>query len=328
MDSLLLFDEQHPCWTPLMFSLTGQDETTADALLNEGLLRCDAGVFSLTPEGVEQFRLLTEESFLPLRPGVPAPGTDRGREAARSLLQMLLDKRHLQRWGLKEYSKPFLFEVPDLKDEELFTIDGDGVTWRYPENAVFIKMAEDFPHTGMAARRYPAPDVARIAGWMSSFMPKKRTVTVDLLYKSRYDFQAYAHCPKLPADPCDMLNTDRFFCFFAPPPTPKNEKAILRTLGEFQMYMTMLRHMFMPGYIERDSLDQDAVNWLICTYEYEQDAVGCMELLSPKGRSLGGPAVPTEIWSLSLQALRAYEKTGETIHDLLPDVAHPVLRLS
>jgi hypothetical protein len=323
---LLLFDEENPCWTRPMLSLA--NEEAADALLREGFLLREGEILFLAPEGVERFRALREESFLSLRPGVSGPEMDREREARRSLLRMFLDKRHLQRWGLKEYNKPFLFDVPNLDEEELFSIDGGELVWRYQESAVFVKMARDFPHTGMAARAYPAPDIARISGWMTSFMPKRRTVTTDLLYRSRYDFRAYARFPKLPADPCDMLNTDRFFCFFTPPPLPENERTMLKTLGEFQMYMTMLRRMYMPGYVDRDSLDQDGVNWLIYIHERETDAVGCAELLSRRGRSLDGPAAPLEIWSLSLQALLEHEETSETIHDLLPDVAHPILRLA
>jgi len=326
-NALLLFDERHPCWTRPMLSLAEREEA-AETLLRNGFLRREGEIFFLSLEGAERFRMLAEESFLPLCPGFLASGMDRECEARRSLLLMLLDKRHLQRWGLKEYDKPFLFETPDLSGEELFTTKDGELVWRYQESAVFAQMARDFPHTGMAAREHSVFDAARVSGWMASHMPKRRTVTADLLYRSRYDFQAYARFPKLPADPCGMLNTDRFFCFFAPPPLPENERALLTTLGEFQMYMTMLRRLFIPGYVDRDSLDQDGINWLIYIYEREPDALGCVDLLSRRGRSLAGPAAPLEIWTLSLQALLEREGTCETIHDLLPDVAHPVLRLT
>lgn len=326
-DLLLLFDESHPCWTSRMFELAGQDVSASESLLREGVLQKENDVYCLTSAGAERFRQVAEESFLPLRAGVAEPGADKNREADRSLLQQLLDKRHLQRWGLKEYCRPFRFEIPDLKGNELFTFEGGKPNWHYPDNSAFGQMQKDFPATGMAARTEPAPDAARVAEWMASFMPKRRTVTADLLYKSRYDFQAYAHFPKLSADPCDMLNADRFFCFFAPPPAPENVNAMLTTLGEYQMYLTMLRHMYLPGYVDRDSLDQDGINWLIYVYAREEDALRCADLLSPFGQSLAGPAAPMEIWSLSLQALYEHEGTGESVFDLLPFVARPILRI-
>ncbi len=325
---LLLFEERHPCWTRRMFEAAGRSVEETDTLIRQGNLRRDGDVYSLTADGAERFRRTAEESYLPLRPGIPEPNMDKRREADRSLLELLLDKRHLQRWGLKEYEKPFRFEVPDLRGVELFTRDGRKPVWRYHESDVFRKMTEDFPVTGMAARDFPAPEAVRVVEWTSAFMPKRRAVTTDLLYKSRYDFQAYAHFPQLPCDPCRMRDTDRFFFFFAPAPVPENEDGMLTTLGEFHMYLTMLRRMLMPGYVDRDSLDQDGINWLFYVYEREEDARACEALLSPLGDALAGPATPLEVRSLSLQALWEYGETAETIHDLWPVVTHPIFRLS
>lgn len=325
-NALLLFEKRHPCWTRAMFAVAGRDEDTAEELEREGLLRRDEDVWFLSPEGEKRFRQVAEESFLPLRPGHPE--TDARLEAKRSLLELLLDKRHLQRWGLKEYCRPFRFEVPDLKGEALFGfVDGRPV-WRWDESAPFSKMAEDFPVVGMAARDLPAPDADRISRWTNAFMPERRTVTADLLYKSRYDFQEYARFPSLPGDPCGLKDTDRFFCFFAPPPLLENVNAMLTTLGEFQMYLTMLRRMLIPGYVDRDSLEQDGINWLLYVFERENDARACADLLAPMGNTLSGAAAPLEIRSLSLEALTECRETAETIHDLWPSVAHTILQLS
>ena len=337
--TLLLFDEQHPCWTQAMLELLEYDAGTLDALCREGLLQKDIltknkEVYLLTSEGTLRFRQTAEESFLPLRPGALALSADKKQEANRSLLQLLLDKRHLQRWGLKEYCKPFRFEIPDLKEEALFTFDNQVLEWRYLKDPVFIKMAEDFPVLGLAARKQPAPDPSRLCEWIALNVPRRRTMEVDLLYKSRYDFQSYAHFPKLPGDPCDLLNADRFFCSFAPQPTAENINAFLTMLGEYHLLLTMLRRMFIPGYVDLDSLDQDGINWFVYIYECEEDARKCAGLLSRFGSALAGPAAPLEIWSLSLQALQeccGTHKCGaheyETIHDLLPFVAHPILRI-
>jgi hypothetical protein len=296
-DVLLLFDEGRSCWTETMAELVEPGSgDKLKGLLEEGLLARDGEVYFLTRAGAERFRLAAEEFFLPLRPGLPGAG-DRRREANRTLLQMLLDRRHLQRWGLKEYCKPFRFVVPDLRDEELFsTLDeadagsAKKLSWRYPEHPVFVNMARDFPLVGLTAREESPPAPGRLAAWMSENVPRGRVMEADLLYKSRYDFQAYAHFPKLPGDPCGLLNTDRFLFFFAPPPDPpENVPALLTTLGEFHMFLTMLRRMYLPGYVDRDSLDQDGINWLVYVYENECDALRCAERLAPFGRALAGP---------------------------------------
>jgi hypothetical protein len=333
---LLLFDEEQPCWTPEMAELGGWETDALPALLSEGLLSEEEGVFSLTPEGARRFREAAAESFLPLRAGIPAPPpADRKRDADRGLLRLLLDTRHTQRWGIKEYLQPFRFEIPDLTEGEIFSIDHNGErkpTWLYPGHPVFVNMLRDFSAFGLAARAAPPPEPGNIRVWLDVNAPRRRTAEFDLLYKSRYDYRAYAHFPKLPADPCGLLNADRFFFVFGPPPGGGDAlsgnalSAALAKLGEFHILLTMLRRMFLPGYVDLDSLDQDGVNWLLYVYEREEDARGLAARLAPLKENLAGPAAPLDIWSLSLDALRALTGTAESIHDVLPRAAHPISR--
>jgi hypothetical protein len=334
---LLLFDEEQPCRTPEMAELGGWGADALPALLNEGLLSEEEGVFFLTPEGARRFREAAAESFLPLRAGIPAPPpADRKRDAERGLLRLLLDTRHIQRWGIKEYLKPFRFEIPDLTEGEIFSIgkkgsdqknSGENLTWRYPGHPVFVNMLRDFSAFGLAARAAPPPEPGRIRAWLDGNAPRRRTAEFDLLYKSRYDYQAYAHFPKLPTDPCGLLNADRFFFVFGPPLGSGDAlSAALAKLGEFHILLTMLRRMFLPGYVDLDSLDQDGVNWLLYVYEREEDARGLAARLAPLKENLAGPAAPLDIWSLSLDALRTLTGTAESIHDVLPRAAHPISR--
>ena len=216
---LLFFDERYPCWTPAMLALSGQDRAEADALACQGLLEFEEGIYSLSAAGRAKFSELAGEAYLPLRPG---SFSDRGRAALRGELMLLLDKRHLQRWGVKEYLAPFRFALPSLERDELFVMDGGRPVWRYPDAPVFRRMAEDFPETRAAARRFPLPDAEAVRAWLEANAPNRREVEFDLLYKSRYDFQAYAKFPPLPADPCGLFNADRFLFVFMPSPTPEN----------------------------------------------------------------------------------------------------------
>ncbi|MDR1648895.1 MAG: hypothetical protein LBR71_01425 [Synergistaceae bacterium] len=331
-DALLLFDSENPCWTKALIELAGGEPASLDGLLQRGLLGREEEVYFLTQEGAEAFRNAAEASFLPLRPGALENGADRRRLAKRVELRLLLDKRHLQRWGVKEFRSPFRFEIPDLTEEELFAVQGESqgesqggsLVWRYPLHPAFAAMERNFPTIGLAARKIAPPSPERLTEWMRGNAPRRRFMEADLLYKSRYDFLAYARFPSLPCDPCGLLNTDRFLFFF--PPKPENRNALLTILGEFHIFLTMLRRMVLPGYVDLDSLDQDGINWLFYVYEHEEDALECAALLSPFGKALAGPAAPLDVWTLSLGALWRRDETAETVHDLLPFAAHPIWR--
>ena len=94
---------------------------------------------------------------------------------------LLLDKRHLQRWGVKEYLAPFRFALPNLKGDEFFVMDGGRPVWCYPDAPIFKKMAEDFPETGAAARRLPLPDAEAVRAWLEANAPNRRKIKFDLL---------------------------------------------------------------------------------------------------------------------------------------------------
>ncbi len=321
--ALLCFDEQHPCWTAEMFPLAGLDEKKAECLLKQGSLAFDDGIYYLTKEGAELFKRAAQDNFLPINPGLPTH--DKRLSASRSKLILLLDRRHLQRWGIKEYVSPFCFDVPDIPDEELFNLEGDRLEWQYLKTQPFITMLRDFPMTGTAARRKPAPSLEFIKGWLNRNVRSRRTSVYDLLYRSRYDFQVYAEFKPLPADPCSLLNTDRFIFSFAPKPVKENLNAYLMLIGEFHMMLTMLRRMYMPGYTDLDSHDQDSVSWLMLTFEHEEDSIMCAEMLKSYSDFFEEPAGPFDIWSISMEALNRAEY-AEMIWELLSFTAHPISR--
>ena len=320
---LLRFDEEHPCWTDEMLELMGFDKKTAEYLVQQGCLDVEDGVYFLSDKGRESFEDVARESFLPVRPGVPAH--NKKLEAERSELMMLIDRRHLQRWGIKEYVKPFRFDLPDIPDEELFRFEGARPEWLYLNSPSFSAILRDFPTAGVAARSETPPSAEFIAEWLDKNIPNRRTATFDLLYRSRYDFEQYTEFKPLPADAFSLLNTDRFVFSFAPKPIKEKLNGYFSIIGEFHMMLTMLRRMYLPGYTDLDSHDQDSVNWLIFTFEKEEDSVMCAELLKPYVGFLEEPAGPFDIWSISIEALLKAEY-AEMIWDLLPITAHPISR--
>ncbi|GAB1487148.1 hypothetical protein MASR2M79_22030 [Aminivibrio sp.] len=323
---LLLFDGDNPCWTEDLSELAGKDPALLGSLLREGLAEKKGEVYSLTPSGREAFRREAAECFHPAVPGeCPAPLGEKERALLRTRLYLLLDRKHLQRWGLKEYLFSSSFPVPPLAQDELFSLDG-GLTWLWPSSQTVKRLRTDFPETGLAARRQKALPPGTPAAWFQAQGISPEYFEPDFLYLSRYDYEAYTDFSSPPDDIWGLLNADRFFFLQGPPPTKENLARFLGITGRFHLCLEVLRRLVLPGYMDFDSHDQGAINWLLFLYEKEADAEGCSALLSPLDQELIAPVLPTDLWTLSFEALAAYPGRAENIHDLLPEIARPLAR--
>lgn len=323
---LLLFDADNPCWTEDLAELAGKDPALLDLLLKERLAEKEEKVFSLTLSGQEAFRREAADCFLPAVPG-ECPATLREVEAAflRTRLHLLLDRKHLQRWGLKEYLFHPSFPIPPLTRRGLFSLDS-GLNWLWPASPFVERLRRNFPETGLAARKQKAHSPGTPAAWFEAQGVSPEYFEPDFLYLSRYDYEAYTDFSSPPDDIWGLLNTDRFFFRSGPVPTEENLEDLLEIAGRFHLCLEVLRRLVLPGYMDLDSHDQGAINWLLFLYEKEADAAKCSALLSPFDQELIAPALPMDLWALSLEALAAFPGRAENIHDLLPEIAHPLAR--
>ncbi len=320
---LLLFDEENPCWTEKLAELAGENPVLLADMVRDGLAERKGEVCVLTGEGRTAFRKEAAESYLSAQPGIPGP--DLGKHLFRTRLRLLLDRKHIQRWGLKEYVQGARFPVPDLEDALLFSHDG-GIEWKWPSSPAVERMRSDWPVTGLAARRMAPPPADAAARWFETPGETPAVFETDLLYLSRYDFQAYTSFAPLPGDRWGLLNADRFFCMDSPAPEKVNLAWFLGIVGRFQLALEVLRRMVLPGYMDLDSHDQDGINWLVFLFETEEQAGRCVSLLAPFGQDLIRPAIPMDVWALSFEALEAFPEKAETIHDLLPVIGKAVVR--
>ncbi len=320
---LLLFDRENPCWTEELARIAGEDTSMLEKMLLDGLLAKEGKLFFLTDAGREAFREEAAANYLPVEPGTP--GADPEKDFFITRLRLLLDKKHIQRWGVKEFVREARFPVPPLQDEELFS-RSSGLEWLWPSSPIVGQLREDWPTTGLAARKEapPAPDAA--AKWFEAKGSFPAYFEADLLHLSRYDFQAYSHIPRSPNDPWGILNADRFFCMRAPAPEAGRLDGFLAVTGRFQLVLEVLRRMVLPGYIDLDSFDQDGINWLLFVFEREEEAEACVSLLSPFGLDLIRGSMPMDVWALSFEALMNFSQKAETIHDLIPVIGRPVVR--
>ena len=320
---LLLFDDENPCWTEELVRTAEEDPGPLALMLGEGLLAKEGELFFLTGAGRKAFSEEAAANYLPAVPGIP--GADKEKDLFRTRLRLLLDKKHIQRWGVKEFVLSARFPTPPLQDDELFT-RSSGFEWIWPSSPIIGQMREDWPVTGLAARKETPPPPDAAAKWFEAKGSYPAYFEADLLHLSRYDFQAYAHIPRSPNDPWGILNADRFFCLQAQAPQAGNLDGFLATIGRFQLALEVLRRMVLPGYIDLDSFDQDGINWLLFLFEREEEAEACVSLLAPFGLDLIRGSMPMDVWALSFEALENFKSKAETIHDLIPVIGRPVVR--
>ena len=322
-EMLLLFDADNPCWTEDLADLAGKDPALLLLLVQEGFAEKNGSIYSLTPSGREAFLREASECFLSAHPGSCPEAPEKS--LLRTRLRLLLDKKHLQRWGLKEYLFHPSFPIPSLTKDELFSLCC-GLKWLWPSTPAVQRLRREYPETGLAARKNPELPAGTLTEWFESLAEKPDWFKPDFLYLSRYDYEAYTSFSPPPDDVWGLLNTDRFFFFKAPEPEEKNLEWFLEVAGRFHLCLEVLRRLVLPGHMDFDSWDQGAVNWLLFLFEKEKDARKCVSLLAPLGQDLVLPALPMDIWVLSFEALSSFPEKAESIHDLLPEIAYPIAR--
>ncbi len=321
---ITLFDSLYPCWTEEMLAREGVDLSALDRLVKDGLIRQEAGVYSLSEAGVAEFKRLALENFIEEKPG-EAP-RDRARSARAGNFLKRLNAAHLQRWGIKQYyALPALEIFPRTADEELFRLAGSELTWPYMEGKEEREMEEKFPLSGLRGRKERmAAAVERSAQWLEEKRALVDTFTPDILYVCRYDYLQYENFKGHPNDPLRLINTDRFLFSF----DSGDEAEELREIGRFRRWVTFQRLVMMPDFFDIDTQEQDSICQLLLVSESEQLAAARCERLARFGTALTAGAEPFEIWTLSEEALAAVKDKREIIWELLPDIAHPVRPMS
>jgi len=318
---MTMFSEEDPCWTAELLKLAGEDISGLDGLVSNGFLELSDGIYSLTEAGRNEYDRLKNELFLEGAPG--RKPSDPARSVRRTRLRMLLDSAHLQRWGIKVCHTGHELEYyPDLKDEELVSLDGGSLEWRYTASPLYKKINEEFSTALIETRRTDLVPPERLRSWCEENSAEPGRLDVDLLYLCHYDFMQYRDFGGHPNDLHKVINTDRFLFVF---PNKDNEKN-LATVAKFHLWLNTLRRMMIPGYVDRDTQEQDSVSWLIFTTEKEDEAVSLAGELGDFGEKLVENANPCEVWTVSMEALENVGEKRELIWELLPDIAHPAQR--
>jgi len=316
-----MFDEQNPCWTAELLELAGEDTTALESLVKAELLELSGNIYSLTEAGRARFIELKNELFLE---GTPSFKTaDPQRSVKITKLRILLDNAHLQRWGFKVYyAGQNLIYYPKLKENELLSLKNDELEWIYTESPQYKKINEAFKPALIDGRRTDLVSPERLKSWCDDNSIDHGMLNVDLLYLCYYDFMEYRDFTGHSNDQMKLINTDRFLFVFPDLEIEKN----LQTVGKFHLWLNTLRRMMIPGYVDRDTQEQDSVSWLIFTTETEDEAIDLADKLGRFKEKLVENANPCEVWTLSAEALEGIKEKRELVWELLPYTAHPAQR--
>ncbi len=323
-ETLLRFDTAHPVWTRDLLRTEGAAEETIDALISGALLAGENGVLHLTTEGENAFRLLVSECFLESAPGRPAG--DAPTQLFRTRLESAFRRSFIQRWGTKEFHPGArLSYIPDSADAAVVAIAGGRPDWPALRSAESRAFAERFPRTGMAARDC-FPKVDEVREWILQSRIRVGALETDLLMLCGYDVNHYMHFPPHPNDDLGLKDKDRYFCFRAPGTV--TVETLLAATGRMHLALDFLRRAVLPGFVDRDSQDQDNINWLVFASDSEREVERVLSLLAPFGDDLIAPAFPFEIWAVSVEALASVGEPFENVHELFESRGRPVRRMS
>lgn len=317
---LLLFDESHPCWTHDLVQDMGEDPGTLKTLQKEGLLMEENGIYSLTKTGLEAYRQAAGECFYDVPPG--ETHGDPGRAVARTRLELLLDRTIWGRWGIKEFRPGAkLPYVPPLSGKALFDLTKSRPRWTYGENPGVKELVEKYPMA--ASPGVTPPDLSAFETWLSEKRISYDYLELDLLFLHHYDSEHFRNLPPQPNDTLGLYHTDRFYFQLAPAGEP-DLMTIMEEMGKFHLFLMAQRRIFLPWFFNRDSTDYDAVNWWFWVTKTDGELAALKETISPIGDFLVRPALPMELWGISMETLRQVKTKREYHWDLFEEIAIPL----
>lgn len=306
----LLFDQDNSCWDQETLALAGEDPKKLEEIIQAGMAKTvGSGTAAiLTEKGMEERARMGLEIGLP---AAPYKAKDPLKALWRTKVQHLIDRSFAGRWGIKEFSVgESLPVVPFLQGEDLYSQENDSFKFNWEDHPSVKSFKERFHRWGMAARDFPAPGEEELTNWVKETGCPTGSVEVDVLLRSGYDFDHYRTMATCPTDRFKLQNVDRLFCFKA-----NDLEDILTKIGHIHLFMMGQRRVYIPGWIDLDSADQENWTMILLVTDDERELDDLQARLTPWEKALIEPARPLFILGTSLEKLRKIEEQKETIYD-------------
>lgn len=321
MDELLLhFTGANPCWSRELLLLEGENDSGLDArlanLVEKGFLHEEGGLYWLSDAGEDLFKALARECYLDEQPGYRPD--DPQRRLAITKIWLHLERCNRQAGGEKKYLFDLAIPVrPALR--QAYDLAGGKLRWLWPESPEIMATEREFPRGRIESRSTDAVSPEKWRAWRHRLPADPEPLKADLLFLCHYDMAHYLGFPGHPNDPLKLVNTDRF-CFVL----NENPESCLDVLAKYHLWLHEMRHVAMPGYLDIDAQQQDSANWLVFVAQGEKEAIDLARSLARFGEALLRPAMPMELWTLSIENLEAAPAKKDVIWELLPFISHAV----
>jgi hypothetical protein len=317
---LLLFDRKRPFWTSELLELAGEDPSVTADLENAGLLIRRDGGFVLSDAGRERFRQWAAESWLDTEPAQDPMDTDLEKKRLETALRFDAGFRGFH--GTKQiFIAPELGFFPDLPVDRLYDITPGGVRWLFPSDPLVEELIKKFPR-----QRQPDPqDLVTLEEWIRERQIPTGTFVPDLLCLNQCDY-AYYWRHSVPTDRFGFLNKDRLFLRFARDVESMMPVELLPDIAEFSLFLLDNRQVYLPGCFDIDTQEQTAFTWWFWAAETRDEAKVLLHKLRPLADLLAAPAMPTDLWVINLEDLRAYDEKAESFYEFVDAVAECLTR--
>ena len=320
VSSLLLYEPEAPCWDEETFSLAGEDPTAIKRLAADGLLEKAGGGYVLTAKGLSEREKAGEENYVAVE---PLPKFDAAPALWNNRLHLLMDRTFIGRFGVKDYSvNETLPVVPALSGEKLFTLVDGQARFAWQQEPLVESFVRAFPKWGVSARNDAPPGDEALRAWAALNGAAFGGVTFNLLLRSRYDFELYRKVPDYPSDKYKMKDVDRFFFSRV---SEDSLEDYYRTLGLLQIFWLAQKRVYIPGYVDIDSKEQEALTMSILVTDSEAELERISRRLERNRKDLLTSVCSMFVIGTSIERLRKSEHY-DTVYDWFCDATVHIAR--
>lgn len=322
---LLLFTPELPCWDAETVSLAGEDPAGLDALLADGKLVRAGGGFVLTECGAAARERAAAEMFVPAEKMTCALPEDADELLRLNLLVQLIDRAFRTLWSVKELTVRESFEVvPCLNDDEYFALENGKARAVWPEAPIVKSFKDAFPNCGHEARKLTPPGESGLEQWAAKNDPMRGTLVFDLMIRHHHDFMHYKGFPAMESDKYGFLNAAPIM--FRIVRRDEKPEDLLPFIGRVHLFFLGQRHVYLPGFFDMDSEDQEM--WKVLTFvtETEEQLMSLTDALRGFGRDLIEPAIPLFIVGTSIERLRAQKEQKTIMYDWFGEETVKIMR--